>query len=233
MTKKEPTRQEIIEAIKKKNDKAKGYKTNTHFSSDAKNVSTKSNSSSLQRMIPKATLESRVQSLIDNRCRYWIENRISQLLMSDNFTTREGYSFRIDNDRNKAGLCFRFVRNGQTIAKIDGDGYLYCSNVFSGQTNLNALYNMLNNSDSNMSSYVKHSDLKNGEYVLSVDSITTNNEIINNELNMNDLYKWEVINDKLYLLYNNGEDYDEIFTFRKNESHHRRGEAAREAGTGR
>ena len=114
-----------------------------------------------------------IKSYVDSRCRYWVENRISQLLNSDNFTTRNGYSFMIDNDRVKAGLCWRFVRNGRTVAKIDSEGFVYCSNIFANGTDLISIANFAKDLNNNSGLYVRHVELKNGEFVLDVKDITT------------------------------------------------------------
>ena len=117
---------------------------------------------------------SELSSFINNRCRYWVENRISQLLMSDNFTTRNGYTFGIDDDRAKAGLCFRFTKNGNTIAEIDSDGYLYCANVFANGVNLLNIAKYINDINAGSSLFVKHSELKDGTYVMDIDDLTAN-----------------------------------------------------------
>ena len=152
------------EELYKKQRKSTNRSSSAHFSSNVKSLSSKSNEFDI----------SKLTSLIDRRCRYWVENRISQLLSSDNFTTREGYSFGIDTDRNKPGLCFRFTKNGTTIAKIDSDGILYCSNVFANNTNLLAISRFIEQFNANSAIYVKHVDLKNGTYVMNIDDITTN-----------------------------------------------------------
>ena len=164
-----PSRQEIIDAIKRKNNKAREHVKQK-----------KPDNGGSTRIVPVKTtqhptlenIETKMTNLIDNRSRYWIENRISQLLSSDNFTTREGYSFSIDTDRSKAGLCFRFTKNGTTIARIDSDGNLYCSNVFINSTNLNSVLKMTEGISSNSVIYVKHTDLKNGSYDMNINKIT-------------------------------------------------------------
>lgn len=197
MTNKQPTKQEIIDAIKKK---ANNRSSKISFSSQQKSGKTlaepksintnesvsfikqkqrvESRDAQIVKQITKPSIESRMSNIIDNRCRYWIENRISQLLASDNFTTREGYSFSIDVDRTSAGLCFRFTKNGTTIAKIDSNGYLYCANVFANGTNLLTIAKFINDINNNSSIYVKHSDLKDGTYVMDIDKITTKTETI-------------------------------------------------------
>lgn len=182
MTNKQPSKQEIIDAIKKKADKVKQAKQNqskqkqpnqTYIQPTQTINKVQSRDVQIVKQITKPSIESRMSNIIDNRCRYWIENRISQLLSSDNFTTREGYSFSIDNDRASAGLCFRFTKNGTTLAKIDSNGYLYCANVFSNGTNLLAISKFINDINSNSSIYVKHTELKNGTYVMDIKDIKT------------------------------------------------------------
>lgn len=183
-----PTRDEIIKAIKKKKqskvkiDLNKKYDKPKHEKSISPHRDFQHPTSLVRepRMKNKQAQPTHQVSntLIDNRCRYWIENRLSQLMMSDNFTTRAGYSFKIDNDDARAGMCFRFTRNGTTIAKIDSNGYLYCSNVFANGVNLLAITNFINDISSNSSVYVKHVELKDGEYVLDVKDISVDNIVI-------------------------------------------------------
>ena len=184
MSSKTPSKKDIIDAINKK-----VKKTSLTNSSNIKKVATPkpiSYDNQVVKQISKPSLESKVSTLIDNRCRYWIENRISQLLASDNFTTREGYSFSIDNDRTNAGLCFRFTKNGNTIAKIDSNGYLYCANVFANGTNLMNIAKIVNDINANGSIYVKHAQLKDGEYVMDIDKMTANTIKVKNKLNIDD-----------------------------------------------
>ena len=123
-------------------------------------------------------------NFVNNRCRYWVEQRLSQLLNNDNFTTRGGYSFSIDENKNKAGKCWRFTRNGQTVAKIDAQGYLYCANVWANGVNLLAaiqqLQKIIKDGEDLPDGYVRHKDLKNGEYVMDIDDITTNTITVKN-----------------------------------------------------
>ena len=111
MTNKQPSKQEIIDAIKKKADKVKQVKqkqpNQTYIQPTQTINKVQSRDVQIVKQITKPSIESRMSNIIDNRCRYWIENRISQLLSSDNFTTREGYSFSIDNDRAAAPLLYQ------------------------------------------------------------------------------------------------------------------------------
>ena len=194
MTNIRPSKQDIINAIKKKNQsKMKSAKltqnqlqehvTRTNKQSNVDSP-TSTNSLSLRTSTTnvrtnKPSIEPRVSNLVDNRCRYWVENRISQLLNSDNFTSRDGYTFSIDNDRSKSGLCFRFTKNGTTLAKIDSNGNFYCSNVFSNGTSLSTIANFINSISSDLSLYVKHAQLKNGTYIMDIDYIKTHKLDIN------------------------------------------------------
>lgn len=198
MTNQQPTKKEIIEAIKRNNDKKKqkmninklnAIRQNSQSgvadfevpkSSDKKTTHDDSppskptqNNRLIRREQPALDkpLDSRISPLIDSRCRYWVENRISQLLSSDNFTTRSGYSFSIDNDRTNGGLCFRFTNNGTTIVRIDSRGYIYCANVVIGKTSISSLLEQIQNTNINLGLYVKHADLKTGTYELDVKSI--------------------------------------------------------------
>ena len=167
--------------LKKKLIKRKSSNTFTPARKELKDVN-EHNNNNLTKAIPTFSHDN---ALIDQRCRYWIENRISQLLMSDNFTTRGGYSFTIDNDRSKPGLCFRFMKNGTTIARIDSNGYLYCANVFANGVNLANIANIIQSMNDNSSIYVKHADLTNGEYVMDIDEIVCNKAEVHDELKIN------------------------------------------------
>lgn len=180
MTNQQPTKKEIIEAIKKKAQKkqkkwVKNDDDQIRFQSKTDRQPVRSPQPSIVRQIIKRIndqpLDPRISPLIDSRCRYWVENRISQLLASNNFTTRSGYSFSIDNDRTNGGLCFRFMNNGTTIVRIDSRGYIYCANVVIGKTSISSLLEQLQNTNANMALYVKHVDLKNGTYEMDIDSI--------------------------------------------------------------
>ena len=182
-TNQQPTKKEIIEAIKRnKEKKQKWNKRNEdqiRFQSKTDRQPQPSiNPPSLERQIIKRIndqpIDPRISPLIDSRCRYWVENRISQLLASNNFTTRSGYSFSIDNDRTNGGLCFRFMNNGTTIVRIDSRGYIYCANVVIGKTSISSLLEQLQNTNANMALYVKHQELKNGTYDLNVHDIDSN-----------------------------------------------------------
>lgn len=106
---------------------------------------------------------------LDLRCRYWIDQRLAQLLMNDNFTTRGAYSFAIRNGE------LTFEREGQTLATINSNGEFHGTNVFISGINVMAaireLQRIINISGDLPDGYVRHYQLKNGTYELDVKSI--------------------------------------------------------------
>lgn len=127
---------------------------------------------------------------VDNRCRYWIQQRIGDMMNSNAFTTKNGYVFAVDTDRYNGGLCFRFARNGTEVARIDSNGYLYCSNVWLNGVNvlsiLNSIRDKVGDISTDLSLYVKHKQLKNGTYELNVkEIITTYLKVLNSSLTTN------------------------------------------------
>lgn len=114
---------------------------------------------------------------VDNRCRYWIQQRIGEMMNANSFTSKSGYSFAVDTDRYSGGLCFRFSRNGTEVARIDSNGYLYCSNAWLNGVNilnaLNSLRDQVGDIGGDLSQYVKHKQLKNGTYELNVKEVIT------------------------------------------------------------
>lgn len=114
---------------------------------------------------------------VDNRCRYWIQQRIGEMMNANSFTSKSGYAFAVDTDRYSGGLCFRFSRNGTEVARIDSNGYLYCSNAWLNGVNilnaLNSLRDQVGDIGGDLSQYVKHKQLKNGTYELNVKEIIT------------------------------------------------------------
>lgn len=114
---------------------------------------------------------------VDNRCRYWIQQRIGEMMNANSFTSKSGYAFAVDVDRYSGGLCFRFSRNGTEVARIDSNGYLYCSNAWLNGVNilnaLNSLRDQVGDIGGDLSQYVKHKQLKNGTYELNIKEVIT------------------------------------------------------------
>ena len=114
---------------------------------------------------------------IDARAKYWMEQRIGLLLNNNALMKKNTTELKIDYDNNSGGLSWLFKYNGQTVAYIDGRGYLYCSNILLNGVNLsNAINNIIsiNNDLNNLSDiFVRHVDLKNGTYKLNVLDILT------------------------------------------------------------
>lgn len=153
------------------------------------------------KIIPKRTINEQQEReknknsvdavFVDNRCRYWIQQRIGDMMNANAFTTKSGYSFAVDVDQYAGGLCFRFARNGTEVARIDSNGYLYCSNAWLNGVNvlniLNSIRDEVGGIGADLSQYVKHKQLKNGSYVMDVKDITATSASINSTLSCNSL----------------------------------------------
>ena len=122
---------------------------------------------------------------VDNRCRYWIQQRIGSMMDADAFTSKSGYTFKVDVDSNAGGLCFKFMRNGVELARIDSNGYLYCSNIWMKGLNVLSLLNVVRKDieiiEGDLSQYVKHVELKNGTYDMDINTAIMKHLEINND----------------------------------------------------
>ena len=119
---------------------------------------------------------------IDARAKYWMEQRIGLLLNNNALMQKNTTELKIDYDNNSGGLSWLFKYNGSTVAYIDNHGFLYCSNILLNGVNLlNAVNNIvsINQNLNNLNDlFVRHTDLKNGTYVMNIEDITTSMETI-------------------------------------------------------
>ena len=119
---------------------------------------------------------------IDARAKYWMEQRIGLLLNNNALMQKNTTELKIDYDNNSGGLSWLFKYNGSTVAYIDNHGFLYCSNILLNGVNLlNAVNNIvsINQNLNNLNDlFVRHTDLKNGTYVMNIEDITTTKETI-------------------------------------------------------
>lgn len=122
-----------------------------------------------------ASIKRSLYSDIDTRAKYWMEQKIGLLLNNNALMKKNTTELKIDYDNNSGGLSWLFKYNGQTVAYVDCNGFLYCSNILLNGVNLlNAIDNVIkiNNDLKNLSDiYVRHVDLKDGTYELDVSKI--------------------------------------------------------------
>ena len=85
-----------------------------------------------------------MQQFVDSRCRYWIQQRIGEMMNNNNFTSSHGLTLSIETDSNAGGYCFNFSRNGQTIAKINENGLVTCSSLWVNGLNILSILNTHN-----------------------------------------------------------------------------------------
>ena len=114
------------------------------------------------------------RSYLDNRCKYWIDSRLSTIINSNTLFSRGINSIKIDEDYSAGGKSFLFQVSGETVAKFTDQGILYCRNAFiNGYDLANVLNIFYNENEAFKSQYVRHVDLKNGTYKLNVKDIIT------------------------------------------------------------
>lgn len=132
---------------------------------------------------------------IDARAKYWMEQRIGLLLDNNALMKKNTTELKIDYDNNSGGLSWIFKHNGSTVAYVDSQGFLYCSNILINGVNLlNAINNIvsINNDLNNLSDiYVRHVDLKNGKYKINIKDIIsatgTINSLTSDSINTGDI----------------------------------------------
>lgn len=122
-------------------------------------------------------------SMIETKIRYHIDQRLGLIANGDQLTTRGNNSFTIAEDSEHGDKSFMFKSNGDAVALITSAGVLYCRNIWLNGINvidaLNKVFQQQQQSGS--SDYVRHSDLKNGTYVMNIEEITTTMETIQTE----------------------------------------------------
>ena len=120
---------------------------------------------------------------IDNRCKYWIDSRLSNIINSSTLLSRGVNSLKIDEDYGAGGKSFMFQVNGEVVAKFTDQGILYCRNAFVNGYDLASILNMFyNENEAFKSQYVRHVDLKNGKYEMNIKDIITTTATITDTL---------------------------------------------------
>lgn len=123
----------------------------------------------------KIALTPIINSYIDSKIRYNIEQRLGLMFNNDELTTRGSSSFSISSDAQTSGKSFMFNVNGEPVAKITEDGRLYCKSLTVGGVSIIDLLNDINNNfDIIGNDFVTNAQLKDGTYELDVSSIISN-----------------------------------------------------------
>lgn len=120
--------------------------------------------------------------ILETRIRYYIDQRLGLLINNNSILTRGSSSFNITEDGAYVGKSFMFVSNGNTVAKITSDGVLYVRNIWMNGLNvLNILQTILGDINNNNSIFVKHSELKDGTYIMDISDLTAKQVLINSD----------------------------------------------------
>lgn len=123
----------------------------------------------------KIALTPLINSYIDSKIRYNIEQRLGLMFNNDELTTRGSSSFSISSDSQNSGKSFMFNVNGEPIAKITEDGRLYCKSLTVGGVSIIDLLNDINENFNIIGNdFVTNAQLKDGTYELDVLSIIAN-----------------------------------------------------------
>lgn len=124
-----------------------------------------------------------LNSTIETKIRYHIDQRLGLIANGDQLTTRGNNSFTIAEDSEHGDKSFMFKSNGDAVALITSAGVLYCRNIWLNGINVIDALNKVfqQQQQSGTSDYVRHSDLKNGTYVMNIEEITTTMETIQTE----------------------------------------------------
>ena len=118
----------------------------------------------------------KVSALIELKTKYYVDQRINVLENSNDLLTRGSNELSIAEDPVHAGMSWMFKYNGDSVARITDSGILYCRNLWVNGINIVSAINSMMNTESNtlisLSEYVKHSDLKDGMYIMDIDTAT-------------------------------------------------------------
>ena len=124
-----------------------------------------------------------VNNNIETKIRYYLDQRLGLLMNNDRLLTRNTSSFTISPDSTHGGNSFMFKFNGNTVALITQEGYLYCKNILVNGINvLDVINRVFKQFDQDGSIYVKHEQLKDGTYMLNIEDIITKTETITDTL---------------------------------------------------
>ena len=119
-------------------------------------------------------LRNSINAQVENRCKYYIDQRIGLMLNSDDLLTRGTNSITISPDAVHGAKAFYFNYMHEPVAYITYDGRLYCKGLFLNGVNImQAISKIMDDETSAASIYVKHSDLKNSTYSMDIDDIIT------------------------------------------------------------
>ena len=123
----------------------------------------------------RQSIMSNINSYIDVKLRYNVEQRLGLMFNNDEITTRGANAFSISEDSITGGKSFMFKYQGQPVAKITEDGRLYCKFLYVGGVSILELINtVFKNFEQIGDLYVRHQELKDGTFELNVEDIITN-----------------------------------------------------------
>ena len=160
---------------------------------DNTNTTTDNNAQKIKNVVSETVrdeidkLHHSLNPMIETKIRYHIDQRLGLIANGDQLTTRGSNSFAISEDSAHGGKSFMFKYNGEAVALITSTGVLYCRNIWLNGINIIDTLNKIfrqqqQQQQSSSTDYVRHSDLKNGEYVMNIDDITTNTATIHKKL---------------------------------------------------
>ena len=125
-------------------------------------------------------VKSMLQSLIEQRTKFYVDQRIGLLMNDDSLLKRGANTFKIDSVNNS----FKFMYNGEAVAYVNNDGHVYCKNVWINGINiLSTIANIFKTEQdiaTTLSEYVKHAELKDGTYEMNISDIITQTANIDN-----------------------------------------------------
>lgn len=149
-------------------------------------------------------LRNSINAQVENRCKYYIDQRIGLMLNSDDLLTRGSNSFTISPDAVHGAKAFYFNYMHEPVAYFTYDGRLFCKGLFLNGVNILQTISKIFDDESSvaeaLSNYVKHIELKDGTYELNVkdtvtdtldantgtiDNLTSTDITVNNDLTVN------------------------------------------------
>ena len=109
---------------------------------------------------------------LETKMRYFINQRLGLITNGDELLSRGNQQFNISEDISTGSKSFLFKTNGVVVAKITSDGILYVKNIrMNGLNILDLCQKVVNDINTGNDNYVKHSDLKGGDYEMNIKKI--------------------------------------------------------------
>ena len=145
----------------------------------------------------------KVNSLIELKTKYYVDQRINVLENSNDLLTRGANELAIQADPTNAGNSFQFKYNGDSVARITDSGVLYCRNLWVNGLNIISTLNSMMATEQDtaevIGDYVKRIELKNGTFELDVksmlsDTVNINSSTTNTPLTIDSSYSPQFVN---------------------------------------